>query len=96
MDKPAPQISVIIPTFNGRAVLETCLLSLSAQAFADFETVVVDNGSADGTAEMLSDRFPRVRVIRFPENTGFARAVNAGIRATVAPFLILLNNWLTL
>ena len=59
----APRVSVVIPTWNGAAMLRAALLSLRGQAFRDFETIVVDNGSTDGTPEMLADDFPAGRGI---------------------------------
>jgi GT2 family glycosyltransferase len=88
----APKASVIIPTWNGRDLLRAALRSLRAQTWTDFETVVVDNGSRDGTVAMLRDEFPDVAVVEFPENRGFAVAVNAGVRAARGRYLVLLNN----
>ncbi len=87
-----PRASVVIPTWNGCALLRAALLSLRAQTFRDFEVVVVDNGSSDGTEAMLRAEFPEVRVVPFPENRGFAVAVNAGVAAARGRYLMLLNN----
>jgi GT2 family glycosyltransferase len=92
MSGTVPRVSVIIPTWNGCALLKAALLSLRAQRYRDFETVVVDNGSRDGTVEMLGTEFPEVRVVPFPENRGFAVAVNAGLEAARGSCLVLLNN----
>ena len=92
MTGAAPRASVVIPTWNGRALLEAALESLRAQTFRDFETVVVDNGSRDGTVEMLRAEFPEVVIVEFPENRGFAVAVNAGVRAARGRYVMLLNN----
>jgi len=87
-----PRASVIIPTWDGAAMLRLALASLAAQTFTDFETIVVDNGSRDGTAGLLEREFPGVVVVRFPENRGFAPAVNAGLRAARGEMLVLMNN----
>jgi GT2 family glycosyltransferase len=87
-----PRVSVVIPTWNGAALLRAALASLRAQTLRDVEVVVVDNGSTDGTVEMLRDEFPEVVVVRFPENRGFAVAVNAGVRAARGGYVALLNN----
>jgi GT2 family glycosyltransferase len=89
---PVPLASVVIPTWNGAALLRSALLRLRAQTFRDFETVVVDNGSSDGTAAMLRAEFPEVVLVSFPENRGFAVAVNAGLKAARGRYLMLLNN----
>lgn len=83
---------MIIPTWDGADLLRSALLSLQRQTLRDFETVVVDNGSRDGTGAMLAAEFPEVAVVRFPENRGFARAVNAGLRAARGDVLVLMNN----
>ena len=84
-------ISVIIPTWNRRELLQRCLGSLERQTVS-CPLVVVDNGSVDGTPEMVEASFPEVRMIRCPANLGFSRAVNLGIRETDTPYLALLNN----
>lgn len=86
-----PEISVIIPNWNGLRWLPDCLAALRTQSFRDFETVLVDNGSTDGSPEWVRQNAPEVRIIELGRNTGFAGAVNAGIRATAAPLVALLN-----
>jgi len=88
----APQVSVIIPTWNGRDLLRAALQSLRAQSYRNFEIVIVDNGSSDGTAAMLRAEFPEAAVVPLPENRGFAVAVNAGLRAARGRYLMLFNN----
>jgi GT2 family glycosyltransferase len=91
-DAAAPDASVIIPTFNGARWLEACLSSLRRQtAWGRFEVIVVDDGSTDGTADVLR-RFEWVRVVRNPVNRGFARSVNAGIRQGSGAVTVVLNN----
>ncbi|HMQ32124.1 MAG TPA: glycosyltransferase family 2 protein [Chloroflexaceae bacterium] len=85
-------IDVIIPNYNGAALLPVCLDALRAQTRRDFAVTVVDDGSADGSLALLAERYPEVHVVRLPRNRGLAAAVNAGIAATGAPFVVLLNN----
>lgn len=87
-----PRVSVVIPTWNGAALLHPCLVSLRSQRFRDFEVIVVDNGSTDGTLEMLGREFPEVVSVALPENRGFAPAVNEGIRRASGGVVVLLNN----
>jgi len=87
-----PRVSIVIPTWNGGTVLRECLRTLATQTYTDFETIVVDNGSADGTRAMLAAEFPAVRCIPLPENRGFAAATNAGLRAARGGILVCLNN----
>lgn len=87
-----PRITVVVPNWNGERFLDTCLGSLREQAFKDFRTVLVDNGSTDGSLELVSRNFPEVDVISIRENLGFSAAVNAGIRASDTELVALLNN----
>lgn len=87
-----PQVTVVILNWNGRHLLAGCLSALQAQTFCDFETIVVDNGSSDGSVEWLRAQHPAVHVIQNSTNLGFARANNQGIRIAKAPLIMLLNN----
>ncbi len=86
------EAAVIIPNLNGRKWLDGCLSSLRRQSFTNFETILVDNGSTDGSAEFVREHFPEVKVVRFSKNTGFCHAVNTGIKRSESPYVILLNN----
>lgn len=86
------KISIIIPTYNGWALLRDCLESLGKQTRKDFETIVVDNASQDGTSDNLSGQFPAVRVIRPQVNLGFAPACNRGAEVATGEYLLFLNN----
>lgn len=86
------RVSVIIPNWNGKKYLGDCLRALRAQTYKDFETIVADNGSADGSIEFIESEFPEVRVIALETNTGFGRAVNAGIKKAAGEIIALLNN----
>ena len=90
------RIDIVIPTWNRRNLVEECLRSLREQEFTDFHVIVVDDGSTDGTAEFVADAFPDVELVSLPENRGFCTAVNAGIAASNAPLVLLLNNDMTL
>jgi GT2 family glycosyltransferase len=84
-------ISVVIVNWNRRSYLHACLTSLARQAGVEFETIVVDNGSGDGSADMAETEFG-ARVIRNRENRGFCAANNQGIAAARGEFVALLNN----
>ena len=86
-----PQVSIVIPNFNGRTVLPDCLNSLEKQTYRSFETIVVDNGSSDGSVPYLRNK-PGVRLLALPRNLGFAGGCNAGIRESRGRFIALLNN----
>jgi GT2 family glycosyltransferase len=83
---------VVVPNWNGERFLSTCLGSLRRQTYGDFETVLVDNGSSDGSVAFVEENFPEVRIVRLPHNGGFTAAVNAGIGASEAEYVVLLNN----
>lgn len=84
-------VSIVIPNYNGIKYLAGCLDSLRNQTGYAFETIVVDNGSTDGSFELL-EAYPEIKVIRFKTNQGFCTAVNAGIKAADFDYVILLNN----
>jgi GT2 family glycosyltransferase len=79
-------------SWNGRAWLDLCLPSVLALDPAPAEVIVVDNGSADGTAEYLRQVHPNVTVVALDQNLGFAGGNNAGARHATAPYLAFLNN----
>lgn len=85
-------IDVIIPNYNGAALLPTCLDALRRQTRRDFVVTVVDDGSSDDSLALLAERYPEVQALALPRNRGLAVAVNAGIAATSRPIVVLLNN----
>ena len=84
--------TVIIPNYNGKHFLFDCLNALAEQSAPAFYTIVVDNGSTDGSLEYLAEAWPKVQVIALPKNTGFCHAVNVGVQAAETPYVLLLNN----
>lgn len=84
------KVTVIIPNYNGLRFMEPCFAALERQNFKDFDVLVVDNGSEDGSAEWLRRR--EIPTLFLERNTGFSGAVNVGIRAVKTPYVILLNN----
>ncbi len=87
-----PDLSIVIVTWNTRELLRGCLRSLPA-AVGDLgaEVIVVDNDSADGTAAMVREEFPGVRLVESGGNLGFARANDLALPLAAAPRLLLLN-----
>lgn len=86
------EVSVVIPNFNGLAYLEGVLSSLERQSMKNFEVILVDNGSTDGSCAFVASQYSWVHIIELSENFGFSRAVNEGIKAARAPYVLLLNN----
>ena len=87
-----PEVSVVIVSWNGRHHLDTCLQSVAGQRDVTTETIVIDNGSTDGTAGYVRDRFPWVKLVTLVENRGFAGGNNAGARVASGQYLAFLNN----
>jgi N-acetylglucosaminyl-diphospho-decaprenol L-rhamnosyltransferase len=88
-----PAVSIVVLNFNGHRWLSGCLGALEAQRGApSFETILVDNGSTDGSVEAVRRSWPRVQLIESGTNRGFAAGNNAGARAARASWLAFLNN----
>jgi GT2 family glycosyltransferase len=85
-------VSIVIVNFNGLRFLEPCLSSLGNQSFKNFEIILVDNHSADGSARYIREHFPSVTLIETGKNLGFAGGANAGIRASRGEYILTLNN----
>lgn len=91
---PKPSVGVVIPSYNGRADLERCLASLGLSTYPRLSVLVVDNGSADGSATMVREQYPLVTVDALAANRGFAGACNRGAGAFLArgfDYVALLN-----
>jgi GT2 family glycosyltransferase len=92
-------LSIVIVTWNSRDVLLDCLESIDREVRQrqdagriDTETLVVDNGSVDGSVEVVRERFPWATLIALPENIGFARGNNVGLRQAKGRHAVLLNS----
>ncbi|MBZ0317958.1 MAG: glycosyltransferase family 2 protein [Anaerolineae bacterium] len=86
------RLSIIIPNWNGKHHLETCLPSLVAQTHPDIEVIIADNASTDGTQAYVQEQFPQFLIEQLSENRGFTGACNAGMRVATGEFVALLNN----
>lgn len=87
-----PRLSILIVNWNGRHLLPDCLDSLLRQSFRDFEVILVDNGSSDGSRELLDANYPWVQRVDLQSNTGFATANNLGLQRASGEYIITLNN----
>lgn len=85
-------IDLIIPNYNGWALLPTCLDAVAAQTRRDFRVTVVDDGSTDASVRELHTHYPWVTVLALPTNQGLTVALNTALAHTHAPFVVLLNN----
>jgi N-acetylglucosaminyl-diphospho-decaprenol L-rhamnosyltransferase len=89
---PRACLSIVIVSFNTAALLRACLLSLPWRSDdLALDVIVVDNGSTDGSADMVAAAFPAARLIALADNTGFAAATNRGLARARGAFLCLLN-----
>ena len=86
------RLSVIILNWNGKSLLTQCLDSLQQQSFRDFETILLDNGSSDGSADYVRTAYPWVRLVALPENLGFADGNNRALAECSGEFIVTLNN----
>jgi N-acetylglucosaminyl-diphospho-decaprenol L-rhamnosyltransferase len=87
---PAATVAVIVPSWNSAGLLPRCLASLEGQG-ERVEVLVVDNGSSDGSAALVRERFGAAKLLELGRNLGFARAVNLGAAETRAAMVLPLN-----
>lgn len=93
MSNPSPRISIITPTYNRRAVLERAIRSVQAQTCGDYEHLIIDDGSNDGTEALVASiADPRLRYFRFPERQGANAARNWGVEEARAEWITLLDS----
>ncbi|HAJ56766.1 MAG TPA: hypothetical protein DCL35_03225 [Candidatus Omnitrophica bacterium] len=85
------KISAVIVTFNSCSLIAECLDSVMSQPYADKEAIVVDNGSSDGTADLIKSYYPQIRVICNASNEGAAGARNQGIKAASGDWIVTLD-----
>ncbi|MBI5343722.1 MAG: glycosyltransferase family 2 protein [Deltaproteobacteria bacterium] len=87
------RISMIVVSYNTREITKQCLKSIRDNVRGvSFETICIDNGSDDGTAEMIKKEFPEVVLIESRENLGYAKGNNLGIRRSAGEYVVLLNS----
>lgn len=98
-----PLVSVIIVNWNAKKYLKGCIDSLLSQSFTDYEIVLVDNASSDGSVDFVRTSYPQVKVIQNKENLGFAEGNNVGIKNSTGSLVALFNpdavadkNWLSI
>ncbi|MCH7759564.1 glycosyltransferase family 2 protein [Patescibacteria group bacterium] len=95
MNKKFPKVSVIILHWNGKEILKECLKFLSRIDWPNYEVVVIDNGSIDGSQEFIKNNFRQVTLIENKKNLGFAGGCNIGIKYALGrrvDYVLLLNN----
>ncbi len=85
-------ISVVMLNWNGSGVVEQCLHSLREQTYLPLEVIVVDNASTDGSAELVKEKFPWVKLVVNKKNLGFGGGNNVGIKVAQGRYIMMLNN----
>jgi len=91
----SPLVSIVVLNYNGKDLVANCLKSLAATEFEDYEILVVDNGSTDGSVEYLKANYsanPRIIVHENKKNLGFAGGNNVGIGLARGKYIVLLND----
>ena len=88
----SPKISVIIVNYNGKELLQKCLESLFKIDYNNFEVILVDNNSTDGSVEFVTKSYPNIIVIKLDSNKGFAEPNNVGAKIAKGEYLLFLNN----
>lgn len=87
-----PLASVVVLNWNGKAIIEPCLKALLKQSYSNLELIIVDNGSTDGSADFLKQKYPQFKLIVNEKNLFFSGGVNVGIKAAKGKYTALLNN----
>ncbi|MDX2130276.1 MAG: glycosyltransferase family 2 protein [Chloroherpetonaceae bacterium] len=87
-----PSVDIIIPHFNGSAILLGCLASLKRTDYAAMKIFIVDNGSTDTSIQEARTLYPEIEILSSPENLGYAGGCNFGFEKTNSPYVVFLNN----
>ena len=87
-----PLVSIIIPHWNGIDVLSECLNSLDKTVYSNFENIVVDNASTDGSGNWMKDNYPQTKLIENDQNYGYAGGCNRGVSQADGDLVVFLNN----
>ena len=85
-------VSIIVLNYNGKHFLDVCLSSVLEQQYPDFEVILVDNGSVDGSVDFVKEKYPSVRLLALESNQGFAGGNNRGVEMAKHDLIVLLNN----
>ena len=85
--------TIVIVSYNTKELTRNCLKSILTKKWEnEFEVVISDNNSLDGTTELIKKEFPKIKVIKNKENLGFSKGCNIVLKQTKSPFYLLLNS----
>jgi GT2 family glycosyltransferase len=87
-----PLVSIVVLNYNGKHHLKTCLDSLLRTRYPNFELILVDNGSTDGSVEFVQQNYPSVKIVRLSKNTYTAGGYMAGVLFARGKYVAILNN----
>ncbi len=90
--KSSPKVAIVILNWNGRNYLEQFLPSVMASTYANFEVVIADNGSTDGSVPFIQSNYPNLRLFRYEENLGFAKGYNETLKHIDSDYYVILNS----
>ena len=85
------KVSINIVTWNSSVYLPFCLNAIFQQTYRDFNVLIIDNASSDGTLDYLQTNYPKVKILRNTQNLGYARAHNQGIKLTKSEYILIMN-----
>ena len=88
----SPKVSIIIVNYNGKELLQKCLDSLLKVNYNNFEIILVDNNSTDGSVEFITKNYPSLIIIKLDSNKGFAEPNNVAAKISKGKYLLFLNN----
>ena len=89
MNSLRPKVSIIIVNYNGMAYLDACLSSVLNQGYQDYEVILVNNASTDGSLEYVRQKYPGLIFVENKENSGYAGGINAGlVIANGVPYML--------
>ena len=86
------KVSIIVVNWNGERFLRDCLGALSGQTYANYEIILVDNGSSDNSVCFTRENFPEVKIVALTENKGFTGGNAAGLEVAQGAYVALVNN----
>ncbi len=93
-EKKSPNVAIIIVNWDGKEDTAECIKSIYESTYKDFEIIIVDNASTDGSVEFISEKFPDVKIVKSDKNVGPVQGFNLGMRNTLASLICILGTTL--